>query len=171
MKINIRDIIGYDTPVIITQEQGVKWIKNPLELHNGIDLKLPKFHPLTFPMDGIVTRASYHFSDPIHAFGNRVSEYVVIDGKKVELYFCHLDGFNPAITLCDNNGGFPKVKKGDFIGRVGCSGSTYESVPVNGGIHLHISVRNYDDGDWLFVRNFIDFGDNLPVGHEIVENA
>ena len=84
--INIRDIIG-DAEYTITQEQGIPWIRNPQEIHQGIDLAMSKFTPLYAPLDGIITRASYHRSDPVHSFGNRVSLFVSIDGKKLEIYF------------------------------------------------------------------------------------
>jgi murein DD-endopeptidase MepM/ murein hydrolase activator NlpD len=150
--INIKEIIG-EIPYEVSQEQGGAWVRNPADIHNGVDIVVPKFTPIYLCSDSIITRASYHFTDPIYSFGNRVSAYCTIEGKKVEVYTCHLDGYAFNISLPREDGGFYRGKKGDFIGRVGSSGSC---IGRDGGVHLHFGLRDYETGEWLKVRDYFE---------------
>lgn len=159
--IKISDILDM-TDVVITQEYGVPWARNPEEMHNGIDLNAKKFAVVRFPIAGIVTRANYHFVDPIHALGNRISLFCQLDPEKdqrYELYLCHLDGINPLLHASSLDGGYPRVQKGDLAGRVGASGSCVGK--IDGGVHIHLGVRSINqetwEATWLDPKKFIDF--------------
>lgn len=171
--IDIRDIIG-DVPFKIAQEQNVAWAKNALEKHNGLDLiiiddqgnNITRRKSLYFPLDGKVIRASYHYKDSIHSFGNRTSYYCKIDGREVLLYYGHQDGINPALLIPATpegvvlNNGFPACKVGDFAGWMGGTGSV---IPED-GFHLHLGILDYKTGVWLSVREFVDMGNGAQTG-------
>jgi len=128
----------------LTQDYGVPWFNDASVQHNGIDLSAPKFTPIYAPITGIITRASYHYEDDKHAFGNRIS----IDFDNVhELYIAHLDGIDVTIKV-----GY-SIECGFIIGRMGSTGSS-------SGNHIHIGIRKkkldtYGKVVWLNPYEFI----------------
>ena len=128
----------------ITQLFGVAWVRNEAEAHNGIDIALPRRTILNAPEMLKTTRASYHYQDDIHSYGNRISAMLLDTPDEVELYLAHLDG----IEIEKNELFF----KGNFLARSGTSGSTVPDLAP----HVHIGIRRTEDGVYLEPRNYID---------------
>jgi len=130
----------------ISQEFGVPWVRNPLEVHNGVDIAgLSKFTKVF--ATGKIIKAGYHFDDPIHAFGNRVA---VQFAPGLGLWLCHFDGI-PDMTRTG------KQIENELVGFVGSSGSSL-------GTHLHIGVKDLITGRWYDPKVYINLATVMKNG-------
>ncbi len=94
--------------------------------HNGMDLEMPSGTPLYAPANGIVDRIGYK-----RAPGN----YLVIrHSNGFETYYNHMDSLNKKLVPGT------KIKTGQFLGTVGCTGFCTKP-------HLHFAVKQF--GKWI----------------------
>jgi len=86
--------------------------------HSGLDIKADNGSPVFAARSGVVKFAGWK-----SGYGN----VIIIDhGGGIETYYAHLSKINVFVGL--------RVEKGDFIGRVGSTGTST-------GPHLHFEVR------------------------------
>ena len=153
----IEDFYKDTTDLVITQEQGGAWAKDPSIPHNGVDVSAGKvidgkwvntykFREIVAGIRGRITRVSYHFESENAAFGNRIS--IAFDNKR-ELYIAHNDGFSPLLR-CGM-----LIDKGPLISRAGSTGASTDN-------HTHWGVRLIEPDEngkvvWLDVDDYICF--------------
>ena len=141
MKIEELIDLSYNPAAYISQDFGVRWVRDPTVPHNGIDIAgLAKFTKVF--ASGKIIKAGYHFEDPIHAFGNRVA-IELNDFKGFGMWLAHFDGL-PMTARIGND------IENELVGFVGSSGSST-------GFHLHIGIRDLITGEWHNPNGFIDF--------------
>jgi len=93
--------------------------KRRTSFHRGIDIRAPRGTPVKAASDGVIARSEYNR----HGYGNLI---VIKHEKNLSTYYGHLSRRATAPGR--------KVKKGQFIGRVGSTG-------MSTGPHLHFEVR------------------------------
>lgn len=127
----------------IRQNDGITYY------HWGVDFAAAPGTPVYAPYDGtvIATRTNAPNSKVANSVGNYITVESVIDGKKVQFKFCHLNYGTP-IASNPMNGGNPysagdKVRAGDLIGFSGKTGNAWKDseVPCK-HVHLETSVNN-----------------------------
>lgn len=103
-------------PYIISSHYGWRWGR----LHSGVDISGTGYgSPIYAAKDGVVTEIKYHYS-----LGNYVELYH--DNGYYSRYL-HMVKLSPYVKVGD------KVKMGQTIGDMGCSGTCY-------GTHLHFEI-------------------------------
>jgi murein DD-endopeptidase MepM/ murein hydrolase activator NlpD len=96
-------------------------------VHHAIDIMAPRETPVLAATDGEILRLSYNKRG-----GNTI--YQISDDKKTIFYYAHLDSYADEITKGE------RVRQGDVIGYVGCTGNAGP-----GNYHLHFSIWTITD--------------------------
>jgi len=142
-----------DLPNLVpSQEYAVAWVNDRTIPHNGVDVALRNAYRESLPHKpfikvfwaegpGVITRASYHFTDSLHAYGNRLS---ISFDTQFELYIAHLEGIFPTMRVGK------EVGKGELLGFMGDTGAVT-------GPHFHFGIRDKNTGEYWNPHNFIDF--------------
>lgn len=76
-----------------------------------------------------------------HGWGNAYGIHVIIKSGKYQIAYCHLSELNLKVVQKKH------IKAGEIIGYAGASGTT------NGGVHLHLEVR---EAPFLYANKVID---------------
>lgn len=115
-------LVDYIWPVYGSISSEFGWrihpIYNKTMFHSGLDIKADNGSPVFAARSGVVKFAGWK-----SGYGNVI---IIDQGNGIETYYAHLSKINVFVGL--------RVEKGDFIGRVGSTGTAT-------GPHLHFEVR------------------------------
>jgi murein DD-endopeptidase MepM/ murein hydrolase activator NlpD len=144
---NIQNSIGRNL-IIDDLKSKLLTVPNPekfpdiFKFHNGLDF-VSRFYDnkLLAIADGIIIRSNY---DDLS--GNYIKIQHTLDGVKYILSYCHLKNL---VEL--KKGDVINVKKGEWIGVMGNSGTT------STGVHCHLTVKKYLTNEIIDPETIFEF--------------